>query len=192
MNNSGKLTGKKLESFLSKMSELVDTLPSQETRDRLDQELEVLIKFLQDFQNRLKSLPTEEDVYGVTPSIETIKDCVRIAESDPVMSRVLGLSADSGALRRRPNNSLTQQDREEAKAIAEELKELSPRDVERKFANNRKYTIPILRQIAGALGINIPSKSTRLSIIEKIAKKIANLRGYNYLRHRSDESISAS
>ena len=45
MNNSVKLTGKKLDSFLSKLSELVDALPSQETKSRLDRELGVLIEF---------------------------------------------------------------------------------------------------------------------------------------------------
>lgn len=192
MSNSVKLTGKRLDSFLSKLSELVDALPSQETKSRLDQELQALIKFLQDFQNRLRLLPTEEDVEGVTSTIETIKDCVRVAESDPVLSRVLGLSSDNRALRKSPRSIHTEQGLKEAKAIAEELKGLSPRDVERKLADKRKYNIPMLRQIGGELGINIPSKSTRLSMIEKIAKKTANLRGYDYLRHGRDESISVS
>ena len=75
--------------------------------------------------------------------------------------------------------------------MAEELKTLSPGDIERRLEDKRKYTIPMLKQIGGELGLNFPSKSTRLSIIEKISKKTANLRGYNYLRYGRDESISA-
>ena len=189
MSNSAKLTGKKLESFLRNMSVLVDTLPSQETKSRLDQELEALVKFLQDFRVRLRSLPTEEDADGVTATIETIKDYVRVAESDPVMSRVLGLSMDERTLRKSPRNSLTEQDRKEASAVAEELKGLSPGDIKCKLADKRKYNISMLKQVGGELGLNFPSKSTRLSIIEKIIKKTVNLRGYNYLRHGREESI---
>ena len=189
MSNSVKLTGKKLESFLSKLSELIDTLPSQETKSRLDQEVETFIKFLQDFRIRLRSLPTGEDADGVTSTIETIKDYVRIAESDPVMSRVLGLSSDNRAWKP-SHKSLTEQGRKDAKAVAEELKRLSLGDVERKLADKRKYNTPMLRQIARELRVNISSKSTRLSIIEKIAKKTANLRGYESLRHGHHESVS--
>ena len=189
MSNSVKLTGRKLESFLKNLSVLVDTLPSQETKSRLDHELEALVKFLEEFRVRLRSLPTEEDADGVTTTIETIKDYVRVAESDPVMSRVLGLSMDERILRKSPRNSLTEQDRKEALAMAEELKILSSEDIKRKFADKRKYNISMLKQIGGELGLNFPSKSTRLSIIEKIIKKTVNLRGYNYLRHGHDESV---
>ena len=140
MNNSVKLTGKKLDSFLSKLSELVDTLPSQETKSRLDQELGVLIEFLKDFRTRLRSLPTGEDEEGVTSTIETIRDYVHVAESDPIMSRVLGLSSESRTLRKSSHHSLTAQDREEAKAMAEELKTLSPQDIDHRLADKRKYT----------------------------------------------------
>ena len=192
MSNSVKLTGRKLESFLSKLSELVDALPADETKLRLDRELKALIKFLQDFRIRLRSLPAGEDVQGVTSTIETIRDCVRVAESDPVLSSVLGLSSDSKATRKSQRNAYTVQSRKHAKAIAEELKGLSPQDVERKLADKRKYNVSMLRQIGGELGLHVPSRSTRLSIIEKIVKKTANLRGYDYLRHGSDEKISLS
>lgn len=190
MNKSAKLTGKKLDSFLSKLSELVDGLPSQETKSQLDRELGVLIEFLKDFRTRLRTLPTGEGVEDVTSTIETIRDYVRVAESDPIMSRVLGLSSESRTLRKSSHNSLTAQDREEAKTMAEELKTLSPQDIDRRLADKKKYTVPMLKRIGGELGLNFPSKSTRLSIIEKISKKTANLRGYSYLRHGYDESAS--
>ncbi len=192
MSNSTKSTGKKLDNFLSRLSELVETLPSQETKSRLDQELSAVIEFLKDFRVRLKSLPTGEDANGIPSAIEMIKDCVRVAESDPVMSRALGFSSDNGSSKRSPHTFHTQQDREEAKVIAEELKRLSPEDIERRLADKRKYNIPMLKQIGGELGLNIPSKSTRLSIIEKITKKTSNLRGYDYLRNGHHENIGES
>lgn len=192
MNDSAKLTGRKLDSFLAKLSELVDALPADETKLRLDRELEALIKFLQDFRIRLRSLPAGEDVQGVTSTIEAIRDCVRVAESDPLLSNVLGLSSDSKATRRSRRNADTAHCREQAIAIAKELKGLPPHDVERELADRQKYNVSMLKQIGGELGLHLPSRSTRLSIIEKIVKKTANLRGYNYLRQGSDEKVSMS
>lgn len=187
MSHNGKVSAKKLDSFLNKLSELVDALPSQETKGRLDQELAALITFLEGFRARLQSLPTGADVDGVTSTIETIKDFVRVAESDPVMSRVLGLSS-VGGLRRSTQRPLAGQEREAAKIVAAELRTLAPADVERKLADKQKYNVPMLKQIGRELGLNLPSRATRLSIIEKITKKTANLRGYSYLRHGNDGS----
>lgn len=181
MADSMQSMGKKLDSFLSKMSELVDTLPSQETKSRLDKELGVLIEFLTDFRNRLKTLPTGQDANAIASTIEMIKDYVRVAESDPMLSRILGLS-QNGISRKSPN-LLTEQSRKEAESIAEVLKELLPEEVERRLSDRRKYNVPMLKQIGKELGLSIPSRSSRLSIMEKIVKKTANLRGYRHLRH---------
>lgn len=189
MSDSVKLTGRKLDSFLSRLSELVDALPSEETKHRLDRELEALIKFLQDFRIRLRALPAGEDVEGVTSNIEMIRDCVRVAESDPVLSSVMVLSSRNKAMNKSPRAVYSAQSRADAKAIAEELKGLSSADIEQMFADRKKYNVPMLRQIGGELGLNFPSRVTRLSMIEKIVKKTANLRGYDYLRHGSDAKI---
>ena len=73
--------------------------------------------------------------------------------------------------------------------MAEVLKDLSPEDIECRLADKRKYDVPMLKQIGKELGLSIPSKSSRLSIIEKIVKKTANLRGYRHLRHGHSGSI---
>ncbi|MDE2997489.1 MAG: hypothetical protein OXU79_00250 [Gemmatimonadota bacterium] len=192
MNNTVKLTGRKLDSFLSRLSDLVDALPTEETKHRLDRELEALIGFLQDFQMRLRSLPAGEDVEGVTSNIETIKDYVRVAESDPVLSSVLGLSSRNRTMSKSPRAAYTAQNRSDAKGVAEELKGMSSAEIERMLADRKKYNVAMLRQIGDELGLNLPSRSTRLSIIEKIVKKTANLRGYNYLRQGSDEKVNMS
>ena len=188
MNNPVNLTGKTLDGFLSKLSQLVDALPSQETKSRLDRELGVLIAFLNDFRTRLRSFPTGEDTEGVTSTIEAMKDLVRVVEADPTMSHFLGFSSEKKTLRKSSRRALTMQDREEAKAMATKLQTLPSEDIDRILADKKTYTIPMLKQLGGELGLNFPSKSTRLSIIEKISKKIANLRGYDYLRHGHMES----
>ena len=186
MGNSKQSMAKKLDTFLSKMSELVDTLPTQETKSSVEKDLGALIQFLTDFQSRLRELPTDQDANNLTSTIETIRDYVRLAESDPLMSRVLGLS--ESVTPRKPT-PLTEQSRREAESIAGTLKALAPEDVERRLADKKKYNVPMLKQIGKELGLHIPSKASRISIMEKIVKKTANLRGYDHLRQGPSGNI---
>lgn len=85
-------TGRRLDRFLSDLSALVEALPSPDAKARMDADLASLIEFLQNFRARLSSLPTDEGADRIASTIEAVKDVVRIAEADPVMCRVLGLS----------------------------------------------------------------------------------------------------
>ena len=190
MNNSAKLTGRKLDRFLSDLSELIDAFPSRETKSQLDRELGVLIGFLEEFRERLKSLPTEEDMDGVTSAIEMIKDQLRIAESDPMLSRVIGILPDNGALRKSQHKPMTKQAHEEARTTAEEMKGMALGDLEHKLKDKKKYNNAMLRQIGNELGLRFPSKSTRLSMIDRIIKHISNFQGYRYLRHGDDRPLT--
>ena len=181
--NSAGSAGRKLDRFLSDLSSLIDTFPSQETKSRLDHELGVLIGFLKEFRERLQTLPTTEDMDGVESAIEMVKDQLRIAESDPVLSRVMGLLPDNGASRRAQQKPLTKEEREEARAAAATIKEMGSEGIRLKLADRRKYKNAMLRQIGNELGLHFSSKSTRSSMIDQIVKKMANLRGYRSLRY---------
>ena len=183
MNAANKSTGRKLDRFLIDLSALVDTLPTQEVKLRMDRELASLIEFLQDFRNRLNSLPANEDADGIVPAIEAIRDCIRIAEADPVMSRILGLSSESHERKKPVKGITTERDREAARSAAKELKSMPPEEVDRALMDKDKYSVSMLRQVGGELGLRLPSKSTRLAMIDKISRALANRWGYEYLSH---------
>ena len=173
-------TGRKLDRFLTDLSALVEALPSAEAKARMDADLVSLIEFLQNFRNQFTSLPTDDGAEQIASTIEAIKDFVRVAEADPTMCRVLGLSE-----RPRPNGRPRRQARadgpDSAKAL-DELQRLSSDEVEQALSDRASYNVQTLRAIATQLGLKIPSKATRLSIVEKITKVLANRRGYQYLR----------
>ena len=174
-------TGRNLDRFLSNLSALVESLPSPDAKAQMDRELQSLIQFLQDFRIKLKSLPTCEDADQVALTVEAVKDCIRMAEADPAISHVLGLSSQSGFGGRSKRRPATAGDREASRKAAEELRKMPPLDVERLLAKRGKYNVPALRQIGAELGLRIPSKATRMSIVDKITKSIANGQGYEYL-----------
>lgn len=180
------LTGKKIEVFLSKLSELVEALPTQETKNKTNQELNTLIEFLLEFQERMKNVPTIEETKEISSNIERLITLVKIADSDPFLSRTLGLQSQKfGGQPKR--QSLTQAERGKAKELAEQIKGLSPEELNQKLEDTNKYKVILLKQIANELGIKVESKASRSSIIEKISTKISNVRGYEYLRNRKSE-----
>ncbi|MGH8321369.1 MAG: hypothetical protein ACRESI_05370 [Gammaproteobacteria bacterium] len=186
MNDSARMTGKKLDAFLSKLAELIDNLPTTEAKDLFDKELQTIIEYLKGIQERMKTIPSGEDAEGIIKTIETLKDYIRIAESDPILSRVLGLSSTKTDRKLR-NRTPAVNERIIASEIAEKYKQMSPTEVQSDLSDKKEYTNALLRQIGNELGLKIPSKATRVSILEKITKKVSNLRGYDYLRHRTDE-----
>lgn len=183
-------TGRKLERFLTDLSALVEALPSPETKARVDADLVALIEFLQNFRSQLNSLPTDEGVEQIASTIEAVKDLVRVAEADPTMCRVLGLSE-----RRRPNGRPRAQAKTggvDAADVLGELQTLSSDELDRTLSNRARYNVQTLRAIAAQLGLRIPSRTTRLSIVEKITKTLANRRGYQYLREGAQDGGQTS
>ena len=177
-------TGRKLERFLTDLSALVEALPSPETKARVDADLVALIEFLQNFRSQLNSLPTDDGVEQIASTIEAVKDLVRTAEADPTMCRVLGLSE------RRPNGKPRLQAKAggvDAANVLGDLQELSSDELDRALSNRARYSVQTLRAIAAQLGLRIPSRTTRLSIVEKITKTLANRRGYQYLREGAQD-----
>ena len=173
-------TGRKLDRFLTDLSALVEALPSPEAKARMDADLGSLIKFLQNFRKQLDALPTDAGAEQIASTIEAVKDFVRIAEADPTMCRVLGLSE-----RPRPNGGQRRQAKasgQDAAKALDGLRQMSSDEVERALSDRASYSIPTLKAIAMELGLRIPSRRTRLSIVERITKTLANSRGYQYLR----------
>lgn len=194
METTPPMTAKKIDSFLNGLTALVNTLPTAATKERLDRELTVLIDFLHDVQERLKSMPSSDNAEDIAATVETLKNYVRVAEADPLMSRVLGFAE---ARKASPGTILSKEARHEAKALAKALSDMTQDDINRTLADRKKYNNATLRQIASEIGLYLPHKATRLSIIEKIGKKIANARGYRLLRgeggsSKSDQQVPAN
>ena len=148
----------------------------------MDADLASLIEFLQNFRTNLSSLPTDEGAEQIASTIESVKDLVRVAEADPVMCRVLGLSDQArpnSRPRRRPTSAA---DRDASRKALSELQDMPLHDVEQVLTDRATYNVQALKAVAEELGLRTPSKATRLSIIEKITKTLANRQGYEYLR----------
>lgn len=177
-------TGRKLDRFLTDLSALVESFPSADAVARMDADLASLIEFLQQFRIKLNALPTDDGAEQMASTIESLKDFVRIAESDPTMCRVLGLSERPRTNGRPVRRRAPASDFDAPKAL-DRLQQMPSQEVAETLADRKTYNVATLRAIASQMGLRIPTKTTRLSIAEKITKSLANRRGYEYLREGS-------
>lgn len=179
MNSRNGLVSKKLDGFLAKLSELVGALPSPDEKARIDNDLKALIGYLEGIRKQLALVPTDRQFDS--SSIDRLRELLRTLNGDPVLSRALGL-AGNGRRAYRRTDALGEAARIRAEEAAKELKALSGDEVRSRLLD-KSYSVALLRQIGGELGIRIPSKANRASVIDTIAGKLANRRGYDILRH---------
>lgn len=174
-------TGRKLDRFLTDLSALVESLPSADTKAKMDADLVSLIRFLEEFRAALKALPTDDGAEQISSTVEHIKDFIRIAEADPTMCRVLGLSERAQINGRPRQRTIAAGGFDAAKAL-DELQKLPSQELAYALTDRKTYKVATLRAIASQLGLRIPSKATRLSVAERITKALSNKRGYQHLR----------
>ena len=177
-NRSG-FTSKKMDAFLGKLSDLVGSLPSAAEKARIDNDLKVLIDYLQRVRKQLEAVPTRGQMDGST--IDRMRELLTAVDTDPLLSRVLG-SSTNGPRAGRRTRVLGEDARNRAREVARELENVPGDQVHYRLLD-RTYSVALLRQIGDELGIRIPSKATRSSVIDIIASKLANRRGYDILRH---------
>ena len=174
-------TGRKLDRFLTDLSALVESLPSADAKARMDADLASLIEFLEQFRTRLNSLPTDDGAEQIASTIEHIRDLVRIAEADPTMCRLLGLSERARTNGRPRPQTRAVGDFDAAEAL-DKLQKKPSQEIERTLTDRKTYNVAALKAIASQLGLRIPPKATRLSVAERIIKALSNRRGYQDLR----------
>ena len=179
MNSKSGFTSKKMDGFLGKLSDLVGSLPSPDEKSRIDNDLRVLINYLEGIRKQLELVPTRSEIDSSV--LERLRGLVKAVDSDPVLSGVLGLSTNGRRVGRRAR-ALGDDARDRAREVAKELETLSGDQVQHRLLD-KSYSVALLRQIGGELGIRIPSKASRSSVIDTIAGKLSNRRGYEILRH---------
>ena len=179
MNKKSGFTSKKVDSFFGKLSDLVGSLPSPDEKARINNDLKVLINYLEGVRKQIELVPTRGQMDS--SAIDRLRELMKEVDADPVLSRVLGFSANGRRVERRAS-ALGEDARKRAREVARELETLPGDQVQYKLLD-KSYSVALLRQIGGELGIRIPSRASRSTAIETIAVKLANRRGYAILRH---------
>ena len=178
MGKSEKQHHKKLQSFLSNLDGLLDSLPSESDKQEVTSGFLKLIEFLTDLKTRLELLPSVEEVSTLRDVVQKIEQSMSRAENDPVLAAAFGLGSPRP---RRSESRVSRPPSTETKTLLESLESLPVEEIQSKLQANT-YSLTILRSVASALGIGPAKELGRDALAHQIAMRIANSRGYQHLR----------
>jgi len=178
---------KKESSILGFLEEVVRSFPSDIERDKIVKNIDTIIKYFQDLQGRVKSLPDENSQKEILSAISTINDFLLSARDNPVLSAALGLSYERPTSPKRVKKEITPQSGEK---LFNELKSLPTEQIQQRLLDYKSVSMDELRALASYLGIKHPQRIKRQDLVDKIVKiGFANIRGYEMLRsNRSDKN----
>lgn len=173
--------------LLERLKELLLALPSESEKREAEAQFSSLIQFLKDLQDNLRELPDRESTGDIREGVQRLEDLFSRAEADPNLAAVLGLRR--ATKKKQGPLPATPQELTVARGAIDHLQALPLDESRTKLQNENLYPLTVLRAIASSLRIRSGSKLSRESLVHQIAMKLANLRGYEHLRNRGEESV---
>jgi len=174
--------------FLERLRDLFGALPSESEKREAEAQFSSLIEFLTQLRQNLREVPEQESTGSMLDVVRRLEDLFTRAESDPNLAAVLGLRR--ATKKKQPKMPSSPQEVAAAESAIGQLQALPIDDVRSKLQSERVYTLTALRAIAAGLRIRSAAKLSRDSLVHQITMKLANVRGYEHLRHRGEASVS--
>lgn len=168
----------KLRGLLDSLSALSAGLPSRDELAKADSSLTELVTFIDSVRNRLRLVPTVDEVESIVQAADALYEILRRAESSPVLSIALGIEASRPPARLRParHAPIISQDEISARFGDQTIDQL--RDT---LGDRQSMSLVELRAIASALGARSGARLGRDALVAAVLTKVANLRGYQSL-----------
>lgn len=175
MTRKQKPTQSPLSIAVDNIHAVLDSVPSSKERAQIRKSLASISDMVERVRVSLDALPEPRRVNAAMRKLEGLSKAVNGTENgrpqtshDRVTKKKYGGHAP-----------LSQEERDLADAHSAELK-LIPSDELREFLDNReRFTVRQLRAIAARYGLPPSAKYNREALINHIAAKISNLRGYH-------------
>jgi hypothetical protein len=171
-------------SFTKGLRALLDSLPSESERRQIDAQLQTLIDFLTDLRHRLSNIPSREDAAASRAAVDQLDALFAQAKSNPFLATALGVKVT--ASRRKPA-PVSSDDISRARSTLARLQTLTLHEI--RATLNPMARIE-LQAVASALGIRGTQRATHESLVQQVATKITNTRGYRSLRDGADEQVT--
>ena len=173
-------------SILDFLDETIRSFPSDVEREKIVKNIDIIIRYFQDLQERVKSLPNGDKQKEILSAITTINSFLLSAKGNPALSAALGLSYERPSSTKRVKKEIIPQTGEK---LFNELKSLPTEQIQQKLLNYKSVTMDELRALASYLGIKHLQRIKRQDLVDKIVKiGFANIRGYEMLRSDKNET----
>ncbi len=171
------------KSLFSITQDIIKSLPTESEKREMQRSFNDLIEFLTYLKESLSLLPTKEDI---SQANQAIQDIITKVEANPQLGIMLGIKKKtiSRVDRAKPKGP-TENEISRAKASLDILNSLPVEEITSRLTSE-EFSLPDLRVIAIELGIKLTKKFNRETLIDHIASKIVNYRGYRLLSGKSE------
>ena len=183
MGKSKKPAKFEVKGFIKGLRGLLDALPSESQKQKLNDAFTDLIGFLTDLQNILLAMPSTEDVSHLRQSLPKLEEFYASAKKVPAIAESVGVGR--GSKKRKVGVQKAKNAGIDAKQVLANLAKL-PADEIRSQLDDKTYSKQSLRLIASEMGLKTASSATRKSLADKIASDIVNQRMRDSLAGRSN------
>jgi hypothetical protein len=180
MQKRSRATFFEAEKFAKGLRELVDTLPTEQERNRIASELEVLIQFLTTLKSHLQSVPTQQDTLATRAAIDQLESLFVRAKTNPILASAFGIKSK---LPRPKSPAITPEEIERANSAISKFDSLP---IDQLRSSLETMSMRDLQAVAGAVGVRTSSRTTKEALVQHVATKITNTRGYRSLRDGTD------
>ena len=165
--------------LLTNIRGLLQAMPSREEKEELESAITELASFFTEVQSLVAQLPAAEDYAQVNEALAHIEQLLERRNTSPLIRSLLGARRTPPA---KPSLVPTENENQRAKAMVGELRSLPPDVIRQRLSNGQTHNIRLLLAISGELGLRIPSRPVRESLVQQIVTSIVNQRGYEALR----------
>jgi hypothetical protein len=189
MGKSKKPPKFEVKGFIKGLRSLLEALPSEPQKQKLNDAFTELIGFLTDLQNILLAMPSTEDVSQLRQSLPKLEEFYASAKKVPAIAASVGVGR--GSKKRKLSARKTKKVEIDAKRVLANLEKL-PADEIRPQLDDKTYSKQSLRLIASEMGLKTASSATRKSLADKIASDIVNQRMRDRLAGRTNRESTVS
>lgn len=171
--------GAGVKNILKGLANALGSLPSLDEKKSMKTQIGNLVEFLKTLQGEIEQLPAREDVEGIRESLTKLERVLDKAMENPIWQAALGHSGKEGSVTGAKKASA--QDIDRWRATLSELETIAIDEIRNRLQDERSYSTRDLHGIANLQGIRLSKSISRDGMVDQIAKKISNLRGYRDL-----------
>jgi hypothetical protein len=162
--------------IIKELDQLMDVMPSDEERRNIVTSIESLIKFLDDLKRKVETIPDDSKRTEIKKAVQVIYTFLEEARTDPLKASILGLTRGKARLRYEKASSFSE---EELQRVVKEIESTpTPKLTTKLMAYNKRQLISLGKKF----NTHVTEKMSKIDIVNKIAKSLENMRGYELLR----------
>jgi hypothetical protein len=164
------------QQFIREIGQMMEKMPTDEEKQKIIKSIDALIKFLQDIEKKVEAMPNDSQREEIKRAVQVINSFLEETRIDPIKASILGLSIFK---RTKSRSAFVTLNEEELQKAVKEIESTPTSGLTTKLMT---YSKPQLIYLGKKFHTHVTEKMSKVDIVNKIAKALENVRGYELLR----------